>query len=59
LRAELEKARLEAEQQKAASLQGTKELAEEQKTRQAAQARISKVEDDLKSVFTECDALKA
>lgn len=40
-------------------LQGAKELAEEQKTRQAAQAWISEVEDDLKSMFTECDALKA
>ena len=59
LRAELEKAWSEAEQQKAVAQESTKALAEEQKARQAAQSRISEVEDDLKSVFTECDALKA
>lgn len=58
LRTELEKSWSEAEQQKAAALQSAKELAEEQKTRRAAQARISKVEEDLKSVYTERDALK-
>lgn len=40
-------------------LESTKELAEEQKTRRDAQARFSEIEEDLKSVFTESEALKA
>ena len=39
-------------------LKSAEELAEEQYTRQAAQSRISEVEEDLKSVVTEHDALK-
>ena len=41
------------------ALESTKELAEEQKTRRAAQARISEIEEGLKSAFTESKALKA
>lgn len=58
MRAELEKARSEAEQQKAAALKSAEELVEEKDTRQAAQSRISEVEEDLKGVITERDTLK-
>ena len=50
LQAELEKARSEAEQQKAAALKSAEKLAEEQKTRQAAQSRISEVEEELRAL---------
>ena len=59
MRAELERDQNEAEQQKAAALKGAEELAEEQKARQAAQTRISEVEEDLKSVVTKHDTLKS
>lgn len=57
-RAELERARIKAEQLKASAQEHAKLLAEEQKTHKAAQARITEVEGDLLAIGTERDTLK-
>lgn len=58
VRAELEKALTEAEQLKASAQKSAELLAEEQKTREAAQARVADVEGDLSAIVTKRDALK-
>jgi hypothetical protein len=58
LRAELKKTQQEAEQQKAAAARAEKELAEERAARGKDQARVLEVEDTLKGVYLECDALQ-
>lgn len=57
LRAELSKARSEAERQKAMALQGARDLDEALKARQLAQSRSAEVEKMLKGVIAECDLL--
>ncbi|KAM3299175.1 hypothetical protein ACQJBY_040584 [Aegilops geniculata] len=56
LKAELEKARQEAEQQKATGARAEKELAEERTARDKDQARVLKVEETLNGVHQERDA---
>ena len=59
MQAKLERARAKAEQQKVVAQKSAEALAEEQKTRQAAQFGISEVEEDSEFIVTERGALKA
>ena len=59
LQSELQKARQEAEQQKAAATKAEKDLAAEKVARDKDQARVLGLEETLKGVFEVRDKLRA
>ena len=55
---ELQKARQEAEQQKAAAEQASEQLTKEKEAASKHAARVVEVEEDLKGLYVQCDTLQ-